>query len=108
MPMGAFLAIINPEKLHEDLTPSTPLLTQIDADDQVFALYSGGIMPMHDAVDLEKSNALLKLPPTLHRLNFNFTALSFAAPENISFRYKLDGLDNNWSKPGSERSATYS
>jgi ligand-binding sensor domain-containing protein/signal transduction histidine kinase len=42
-----------------------------------------------------------------HRLTFGFTGLSFAAPERVRFRYRLDGFDRGWSEPTSMRQAIY-
>ncbi len=40
-------------------------------------------------------------------MQFEFTALSFVAPENVQFRYKLEGLDKNWVDAGARRVASY-
>jgi hypothetical protein len=40
-------------------------------------------------------------------IRFEFTGINFSAPENIKFSYKLEGFDKNWSKPGTERYASY-
>ncbi|HWD20001.1 MAG TPA: two-component regulator propeller domain-containing protein [Verrucomicrobiae bacterium] len=42
------------------------------------------------------------------RVEFHFTALSFAAPDEVRFRYRLEGLENNWVEAGGQRSASYS
>jgi signal transduction histidine kinase len=39
---------------------------------------------------------------------FEFAALTFAAPENVRFRYRLEGVDSAWSEPDAGRSAQYS
>jgi len=40
-------------------------------------------------------------------LAFQYTALSFIAPQKIRFRYKLEGYDTEWTDAGSQRSALY-
>jgi PAS domain S-box-containing protein len=40
-------------------------------------------------------------------LSFQYTALSFIAPQKIRFRYKLEGYDSDWIDAGSQRSALY-
>ncbi len=45
--------------------------------------------------------------PGRERLEIHFTAPSFTAPEKVSFRVKLDGLDNQWRDIGSNRSVSY-
>jgi len=36
-----------------------------------------------------------------------YTALSLAAPERVQFRYRLEGLDDEWIDAGSRRSAYF-
>ena len=40
-------------------------------------------------------------------LAFQYTAVSFIAPQKIHFRYKLKGYDTDWIDAGSQRSALY-
>ena len=42
-----------------------------------------------------------------NRIEFRFTALSLASPEKVRFRYKLEGLDRNWSAVDERRDAIY-
>ena len=42
------------------------------------------------------------------RLEFRYTAWDLAAPTPMLFRYKLDGLDEDWVDAGGARSAAYS
>ena len=49
----------------------------------------------------------LLIPPGKHQLDFRYTALSFKAPEKVAFRYRLQGLEENWVDAGTKRSAHY-
>ncbi len=49
----------------------------------------------------------LKVSPGQHRFEFRYTALSFAAPEKVRFRHRLDPLDADWNDTGSARAADY-
>lgn len=42
------------------------------------------------------------------RLEFQYSMPELGTPEDLRFRYRLDGLDLNWLEAGSMRSATYS
>jgi ligand-binding sensor domain-containing protein/signal transduction histidine kinase len=53
-----------------------------------------------------KAAARLQLAD-LHSLEFQFTALSFIAPEKLIFRHKLDGFDQDWVTDGTERRVRY-
>lgn len=47
------------------------------------------------------------LPPRTSRLQIDFTALSFSAPQKVTFRYRLDGFDTDWVDAGNRRQAFY-
>jgi ligand-binding sensor domain-containing protein/signal transduction histidine kinase len=91
MPTRTTLVVINPEVLHETAHPPPVLLTRVAVDD----------------IAATNLPAALELSPYHHNLKFEFTAFNFSAPENLRFRYRLDGLDNNWSD-ADRRSAEYS
>lgn len=42
-----------------------------------------------------------------NNVRFTFTAICFSSPENVRFSYKLEGFDNQWSKPSLDRNASY-
>ena len=50
----------------------------------------------------------LRITPGRHQVEFRFTGLSFDAPEQMRFRYQLEGLDTAWVDNGTRRSAFYS
>jgi len=50
---------------------------------------------------------LKQLPPSLTNLEFRYTALSLTSPTRISFRYKLEGFDQEWVDAGQRREAIY-
>jgi len=50
----------------------------------------------------------LRLPPRIHDLQINYTALSLVAPERVHFKYKLEGQDRDWREVVSERQVQYS
>jgi signal transduction histidine kinase len=48
------------------------------------------------------------VPPGPHRLEFRYTGLSFATPEQVRFRYRVEGLEPDWVDAGVQRAAHYS
>lgn len=52
-------------------------------------------------------NAGIRVPPTKYNLQIQYTAPDFNKPEQIRFRYRLDGLDEGWIEAGALRSASY-
>lgn len=49
----------------------------------------------------------LSLPARVQHIDFDYTALSLAAPEKTRFRFKLEGYDHNWRDVGNRRQAFY-
>jgi signal transduction histidine kinase/ligand-binding sensor domain-containing protein len=59
------------------------------------------------ATVINPTTASITVPPGKRRFDFRFTALSLTAPERVQFRYKLSGLDENWSLAQPQRTAAY-
>ena len=53
------------------------------------------------------TNAPLELEPGRHHLDFQFSALNFAAPERLRFNYRLEGWVEAWQENRAERTASY-
>jgi signal transduction histidine kinase/ligand-binding sensor domain-containing protein len=107
MTMTSGLVAINPQPVRDDPGPLPVLLRSVTVDDVVVASY-GGPLPVSAGIDLRKVGAGLRLPPEHRRMEFEWTALSFSAPENVRFRYKLDGFDDTWTDGSARHVATYS
>ena len=94
--------------------PPNVFIERVTADNQTFAVYpdfnlastTNGVAPTSLVNSRDKGE--LRLPPGLQQVQFDFTALSFVAPENVQFRYMLEGLDKNWVDAGTLRTASYS
>lgn len=83
-------AYFKPEKLLKQQLPSIPIIEQLVVNNKARDL-SGNTNFNYDQ----------------NILNFSFTAFDFNDPENISFRYKLQGLDDQWSYADDQRNANY-
>jgi ligand-binding sensor domain-containing protein/signal transduction histidine kinase len=49
----------------------------------------------------------LALKPDNRKVQFNYTAVSLRSPEDIRFRYKLEGFDKEWTESGDRREVYY-
>ena len=105
IPTRTGLTVINPNTLIENPEPPPVLLRQVKVDEQIVAIY-GGVMPVENFASLQNPKTILRLPPSHRRVEFEFTAINFTAPENIYFRCKLDGFDDDWVE-AETRSAIY-
>jgi signal transduction histidine kinase/CheY-like chemotaxis protein/ligand-binding sensor domain-containing protein len=52
--------------------------------------------------------AQLTLPHTDNHLIFRYAGLNFKAPAQVTYQYKLEGFDDQWSAVTTQRRATYS
>ena len=84
------LAIVDPEKM---LVVSQPPRVQIDG----FSI---------DRQDVSYAN-VATLRPGQTNIEIDYTALSYTKPEQVTFSYKMDGVDEDWQKVGLRRTAYY-
>jgi signal transduction histidine kinase/ligand-binding sensor domain-containing protein len=49
-----------------------------------------------------------QLPTGTESFEIHYTGLSFVRPEQVRFRYRLEGLDDDWVEAGTRRAAYYS
>lgn len=54
------------------------------------------------------NGAEVSLPYADSRMEISFTALSFVSPQNVRFKFKLEGYDTDWIETGVERKTSYS
>jgi ligand-binding sensor domain-containing protein/signal transduction histidine kinase len=84
------VAIIDPETMPVNPQPPPVVIES--------AWLEGGSVPLSGS---------LKLAPHQDNLEIRYTGLSFIKPEQIRFRYRLEGLDKSWTEAGARRSAYY-
>lgn len=87
------LSIINPNKIPQNPHKPAVYIERIATEGQSFA-------------PAQYLSQTLSLAQGWRRLNFEFTALSFIAADNVFFKYKLEGFDNEWTLT-QERSISY-
>lgn len=85
------VAITNPEHFTQNLIPPSVVIERFLADEQALA----------------PTNELLQVPVGHVRFTIEYAALSFTVPSEVRYRYKLEGLEENWTDAGARRSATY-
>ena len=60
------------------------------------------------AVEWRGDAGRLEIGPDRESIEIHYTGLSFIKPEQISFRYRLEGLDRDWIDAGTRRTVYYS
>lgn len=87
---GVGIHVIDPGHLPFNTIPPPVYIEQVVADRKPHSVANG-----------------LRLPPLVRDINIEFTALSFADPENVNFRYRLEGHDKEWQQVAGRRQASY-
>ncbi len=83
--------VVDPTRVGRNSVPPPVLVEQVRTRDAARALRDGRVALAADERSFE----------------VDYTALSFVAPENVRFRYRLDGLDDGWVDAGTRRTAFY-
>ena len=88
------ISVVDPRHLPFNKLPPPVQIEKITADRRAYEPTSPAGGP-------------LRLPPLIHDLQIDYTALSLVAPEKVRFRYKLEGRDADWQDAGTRRQAFY-
>lgn len=114
LPMQTALAVADPSRLYENTNPPPVLLTRVLVDGRPVAGY-GCVVPAvapqgNPMTDLAGKNVKLNLLPSHRKIEIDFTALSFTAPENVRLQYRMVGVDREWMSVEADmpRTAIYS
>jgi signal transduction histidine kinase/streptogramin lyase len=107
LPLRTALAVVNPTETHENAVAPPVILKRVRVNDSPVAWF-GGVLPVGTLFDLQRPRSELQLEPDHRRLEIEYAALSYAAPDNVRFRYRLEGFDDEWVEAGTQRSARYS
>ncbi len=110
IPTRSGLAMIDPGQPERNIPPPPVLLQQVILDERTIARYDSITPPNADGavLNLKQEGGRLRLPPQYRQLEIQFTTLSFVGLDNVRFRYRLDGFDQDWQDAGTERHAKYS
>ena len=112
------VAVVDPHASVRNTVPPVVHVESVLADGSpvaagVRAGRTGGVPPPGErdarlpAVETTAATAPLHIPAGAQRLDVHYTALSFRAPERVTFRYRLDGFDRGWVDVGTSRVAHY-
>jgi len=87
---GIVLQVINPAHMSDNQQPPPVRVEQIIADRRSYSPQTG-----------------VTVPPRTRDLEIDYTALRYAVPQKVRFRYKLENHDADWQEPGTRRQAFY-
>jgi ligand-binding sensor domain-containing protein/signal transduction histidine kinase len=79
----------------------------ISTKSQTPAVWVESVLAEGKPLTLTRSGEL-QTPSSVRRFEFDYAAPDLASPQNLCFRYKLEGMDHEWVEAGPERVAYYS
>ena len=82
-PTHSGIAVVHPDRIRANTLPPKVLIQTVTVDGKKMPRTAGG------AVDMR---------PDHRKIEVTFTAPSFVAPEQVRFRYRLDGWNEDWSE----------
>ena len=91
-PMAKGVAVIDPKTARRESAPPPVLIEETRIDQKPVAISSDGI----------------RIEPNQAALEIDYTALGFVGAERMRFRYRLEGLDEQWTEAGTRRTAYFS
>lgn len=95
------VVFIDPKEQHAEEPPPPVLLEEVLVGGQPQALATNHLSANTAAMPR------LVIQPGAADIELHYTAIEFATPEKIGFRYRLKGVDANWVESGSRRTAYY-
>jgi ligand-binding sensor domain-containing protein/signal transduction histidine kinase len=105
------LAEVQTDRTRLNRLPPSVIIERVVADNRTFAAYQIAASQTETSPPLELDTGDKKreitLPPGFQHIQIKYTALSFIAPENVRFRYQMQGIDRNWVDAGTQRIAQY-
>lgn len=100
-PMAQGVAVVDPETVIPNPLPPPVLIEEVSiernlVDNETFQSAIGSV------------NSTITLNPGQNNLEIRYTGLSFINSEQVKFRYRLEGLEENWTEAGTRRTAYFS
>lgn len=88
-------AMVDPERIKKNTIPPRLRIEQLTVDNKTADIYPN------------TAKQKITYPPGVKDFVFNYTALSFYAPEKVEFKLMLEGFDNKWKYMDTRRTAYY-
>lgn len=101
-PTAKGLAIIDPRGFTTNAIPPPVVIEALLVEGQPVTL-AGTTAPPDSG-----QRPAVQIPAGKQRLELRYTGLSFAAPDKVRFKHKLEGLNDQWVDAGTERFVQYS
>ena len=89
----AGVAVVDPKQLHPNPMPPPVIVEELRVDQQL--------------IEFGSEARPIRIPPHSRQIAFQSVALSFLAPDQNRFKYKLEGFDDDWVDARGRNTAFY-
>jgi ligand-binding sensor domain-containing protein len=97
------IAVVDPGKIPVNRLPPPVVIEQVVVEGRERRIISD----VMGFANPDQRSMPLRIPPGVQRLEFHYAGLSFTEPKKVRFKYKLEGLDEDWVEAGTRRTAYY-
>ena len=105
-PTASGIAVVNPKAVSRNTVPPSVWIEEIAVDNKPAEIQTRAT-PLQRSTTGGLATRFVELKPGRRQLDVTFTGISFTSPERVQFRYRLEGLDADWTE-SSARKVTYS
>ncbi len=96
-PTARGIAVVNPATVQTNPIAPPVIIEELLVDDEAVPLANRG----------ETAGSPVQIPAGKRRVQFRYTACSFAVPEKVRFQHKLEGIEDQWIPAGTARAVEY-
>ncbi len=106
-PTAKGLVVVDPTGARINPLPPPVRIEQMFVDDKLVESSRLNVASSSQPSAFNLQPATLIIPPGRHRIEFEYTGLSFVAPEKVRFKCRLSNFETEWTDAGTKRAATY-
>ncbi len=92
-----------PEQITQSTQATTPLITSVSLFGRQLQIQADG--PLNENINSQQT---LELEHDQNSLSFEFGAICYTNPQKVSYKWTLEGFEEQWNGPTSVREAIYS
>lgn len=101
------VAVIDPREIKANLQPPPVVIENVRIDN-TDSDFQADVRTDENVVAVSEPRSGILVEPSQQNFEISYTALSFINSESLRFKYKLEGLDDEWVDAGTRRQAYFS
>jgi signal transduction histidine kinase/ligand-binding sensor domain-containing protein len=102
------VAVIDPREIKVNSQPPPVVIETVKIDNNNVEFSNNDVESDSEKSKIQNLKSKIQIEPSQQSFEIGYTALSFINSENLRFKYKLEGLDDDWIDAGTRRLAYFS